>query len=355
MNNYTKLLFEDCVRVEQDLYFICRDYNLLCKMNIDSGNITIIDSIPDENAMAYRLGSKIIYWKDELFFSPMSAVKIWRYNLITHEWKGYKRKKINNWTEKGDMFQAVLYKDKIYFIGAFYPAIIVLDLIADSLKYIEAPYLDYKSICKEKKDSCFRTDYVQIDNLIYIASCVKNVVLRFNLDTYEHEYITVGKDNYMYSGIDWDGTDFYLSPRKHGPIVIWNGKDRFKTIDLPFNNSENRAIFGGVICRDEKVYFPACFTRTSLVLNDKTDIKSLSQYDAQYLFYKKIDDKTIASLTVEGKMEILLNGNRYEHYTRIDNEILGKYLSDKMKKTGEKLTFEKETEKLSLGLFINMI
>jgi len=350
-----RLFFEDCVRIDRKLYYICQDYNVFCSMDIDSGEINIIDSIPEGNVRSWRLGAKIVQWRDKLFFAPMCADKIWRYDLNRKEWKGYERKPLDNWTESKDMFQAVLYKEKIFFIGSFYPAIIVLDPETEEIEYITEPYKNRIELSKETSDCWFRTDYVLKENLLYMASCVDNTVLCFDMDSFAYSYIRVGEDELKFSGIGWDSGYFYLSPRKDGPFIIWDGKKVVRKITADVDNEKRLAVFGGVMCLEDKVIFPATFSKNTVVLYPKDNFKT-ERTDKQYLFYKRLDDETIVSLEKEGTVEITYAGKIYSHRTEISDRILGSYMKEKMQYKGEKLAeIEHETSSSTLGLFLNMI
>jgi hypothetical protein len=352
-----KILFEDCVRVENDLFFICRDFNAVCKIGIENGKIEFISNVPEENEEAWRLGAKIVYWNKFLFFAPMSAKKIWKYNLEQDTWIGYERKQLDAWAPHGDMFQAVLFEDKIFFIGCLYPAIIVMDLKSDSMEYVTKPYERKIALAKAKNDCCFRTDYIQIDKYIYMASCIDNTVLKFNMKTYDFEYIEVASEDNMYAGIGFDGEEFYLAPRKKGKGVIWNPNyEEIRYIDIPFDNEDNKAVFGGVVCLKNKVIFPACFSNETveIQINDNTPQKLLIT-GKQYTFYKKIDDETIVSLTVNGEIEIITPIRTYKYITDISDYEVGKCLGQSMRKNGNVAKLQFESKERTLGLFLGEI
>lgn len=349
-----KILFEDCVRKEETLYFICRDFNIFCSMDIISGEISIIDSLPEGNARSRRLGAKIVNWKNQLYFAPMCAEKIWRYDLDHKTWSGYERKVIDNWTESKEMFQAIAYEEKICFIGAYYPAIIIMDPLTEKMEYITAPYENRIELSEDKRDCWFRTDYVLVDNTLYLASCIDNTVFCFNMDTYEYEYKKVGSDTFSYSGITWDGDCFYLSPRKDGPIVIWDGKDEVTQIEIDIDNPKKKAVFGGAVSLGEKIVFPACFSRDTIELTKtNNDIKRIEK---QYVFYKIIDDETVVNLDIEGNVEISWRNNKYKHMVKLSDAIIGQQIKKVMLERGDtKIEIENETEKMTLECFINMI
>ena len=344
------IAIEDCTRVGEELFFITKDINIICKMNIVSGHVHIVDSLPEEDVVGKRLGSKIVFYNDELFFAPMEAKKIWRYNLKNGIWKGYERKVIDNWSPRGEMFQAISYKDKIFFIGAIYPAIVVLDLEKDELDYIESPYVKNKKIAEIKKDGYFRSDYVQIEDTIFLASCLTNEVIKFNLETYETEYIEVGSKENCYAGIGYDGKVFYLAPRKITPIVVWDGLKSYRELNLPTEFlSKDGCIFGGVLCKNGNAYLPACFQATSLIITDSDPIEIVQK---QYYFHKFIGEDTFVSLDYEGVINIYESGNHYQHVLHIDVDRVNAYLKGRKLLMNSKTGIIQESEFVNLEVFL---
>ena len=352
---------EDCVRVGNFLYFIAYDFNVVMNLNITTGKTSIVGSIPDEETMATRLGAKIVYFNKELYFAPMKAKKIWKYNLESGIWKSYDRKKIEEWAGTEEIFQAVLYKEKIFFIGSCYPAIIKLDIETDKLEYLIKPFEEYKAIAEKKKDCFFRTDIVHLDEKIFIASCLSNKVLQVNLDSFEYEYISVGPQNCSFSGIDYDGEYFYLSPRKGNIAIQWDGRDKWTAINLPLDRSfDSFFTSGSVLCREENVVFSSYFIEKSFVFDrNDNEINTLSE---KYWFYKRIDKETLVSLSHNGNITIDFQGNEYVYKLQIERELLIDYLSKRIKENGENYKNMKssdsiiyEEKDLDLGLFLRMI
>ena len=132
------------------------------------------------------------------------------------------------------------YRDKIFNCGiaiqslqslkelaSRYPAVVVLDLINEEMKYCEGMYTDYLKKQSDKQvDVFFIGEFVYINNLVYIASCLQNMILKFNLNTLEHEYIQIGDKSNHYAGIGYDGSYFYLSPRNKKDAVKWEGSKK---------------------------------------------------------------------------------------------------------------------------------
>ena len=352
-NGQRKLAAEDCVRVGDFIYFISKDINIVFKLEIETGKTEVVDSIPEESISEKRLGSKIIYWNNELIFAPMRVKKIWRYNIQTKIWRGIERKKLDNWSEQREMFQAILYKDKCFFIGSAYPAIIVLNLQNDLVEYIEEPYKKYKKIEADIVDCYFRTDYVQIGTKLYLACCKTNNIMEFDLETYAYKYFTVGSPNNTYAGIANDGNYFYLAPRKCGPIVIWNGESDWREIDLPKEIKDKDTFwFGGVVEKRGEIVFFAYAGDKTIILKNRNDTK-LKIIDEQYWFYKKIDETTYVSLDRDGKLRIYVDNNVYDYELTVKEKELENFLRHRSKSDINTLLIEDQF--VDLQLFINFL
>lgn len=316
-------------------------------MHIITGEISPLGSIPEEPIRSKRVSSKIVSWNDDLYIAPLLTKKIWKYNQNNQQWTGYKREELCNWTRRQDMSQAVLYKDRIFFIGCLYPAIIVMNPYTDDIKYITSPYNEKMELVSKKKEIWFRTDYVIKNNYIYLASCVDDTVLCMDLDTYEYEYKQIGEKSYAYSGIGWDGELFYLSPRNTGPIVIWDGEKIVGEIDIKFPPNEKK-ILGSALCLEDKIVFPAIFSKNTVELIKNVGYQIVYR-NKQYFFYEKIDQETIVSLDTEGIIEIIWNNKTYIHETNLMDSLFWNQFKERPFETGitmKGINYEKTTEDL---------
>ena len=300
MQDKIKLLAEDCVKVGDKLYFMAKDANFFFTFDLNKEEIDILDSLPEEDTISKRLGAKIVCWNDKLIFVPMTAKKIWIYNLETHTWKGYERKKIGDGKTKDEMFQGVLWKNVLYLIGSNYPAIIRMDLESEKIDYIEEPYVRLKEKREEILDCYFRTDYVQKNNLIYMATCLDNMILVFNMDTLEWNWEVVGNKGNTYSGITYYENNFWLAPRRNSPIVKWNGKTKWKEYSLPAEFELEKFYFLGIIDGGNKIICPGFGDEKTLIIEEN----KMRIQKGKYTFYKKLNSNLLVRLTDEGKLEI---------------------------------------------------
>lgn len=362
MNKKTRLIAEDCVRVGDKIYFIAKNFNIIFNLELSSGNIGIVDSLPKERMLEDRLGAKIVSFGDYLYFAPMKAKKIWRYDISNAQWKSYELKHIADNEMPYYFMITVEYKDRLFFVGGNYPAIVVLDLKTEEISYIESPMNERMSVKKDAKDSFFRSDYVLKDNCMLLASCIKNEVLRLNLDTYEYEYLPVGESDYKYSGIGYDGQNYFLSPRGMKPAVLWDGKDGVELIGLKHMNVQRPFSTQGVLCKENKIIMGSWFVDESFFI-EKYDGKYESNLlNECFWFYKKIDDNTYARLLNTGVIVIDEGKKHYEYDLEYDTRETCDWLVTEMNKRSEKMSDSRcvgdliiEKTNIDLELFIRSI
>jgi hypothetical protein len=328
-DKWLSLVAEDCVQVDNQLIFIARDINIIYSLDLGTGEIVIIGSIPEENVLTKRLGAKVVHWKEELIFAPMKAKKIWIYNLKKREWHGLERKKIEENKTDLEMFEAVLYENTLFIIGSNYPAIICLDLQTENMTYIEEPYIRLKEKKEGLADCYFRCGYVQKENYLYMASSLENLVLEFNMDTHDFNWIKVGDDKNRYSGIEWDGKNFWLAPRLNTAIVKWDGVNSATEFPLTAEFQEEKNNFLGAICVHDNIVFPGLLSPYEVVISD-LEQEDISVVQGQYYFYKKINNVLVVNQDIEGKINIKnLEGIDREFDCCIKKEKIKKYLENK--------------------------
>lgn len=329
-----KLTAEDCVCIGDYLYFISMECNMIFRLCISSGVIEIVDCLPEEYFDTERLGSKILSWQNHLIFAPMNGKKIWQYDLLKKTWKGYDIKKLIGLNNLCKMFQAVEYNNGFVFIGCNYPALTVLNPDSGEIFYIEKPYEEYKDLEIIENDVFFRTDCVLKGEMLYVASCLTNTVLKFNLATYEYKYIRIGSDDMRFSGIDYDGEFFYLAPRKKGALIQWDGHEKITEINLPYINKDEMMTFVNVVCKGNEIVLAmsaATKDEQSMVI-DKTIIggkDAIKTIDKRYYFYRKIGKDFYVSLDDKKELQIIKENKVFSYKMEIDDYIISRFIKEK--------------------------
>lgn len=353
-----KLFMEDCVCVDDRIYFFSKDWNGLFVTFIESGETKLLSTIPEEEILAGRLCAGIMHVNRKLVLMPMHARKIWIYDLENNQWRGIERKYMAGGDPYKEIFRAVAYRNTLFLIGSNYPAIIRMNMDTFEIEYWTEPYKFLLS-AKNRMDCFFRCDFLLKNNELFLASCINNYVLRLDLDSSDFIWCEVGEKNFRYSGITWDGEFYWLSPRTGTPIVKWNGKKGVEYFPLPerYDNATNN--FLGVQYDNGRLVFPGMLQKYTLVINPRVPY-DMEECEGQYLFYRCDDEGRVFSQSVDGLFQLKdpkLN-KQYGIYCEMSQEYLTSYLASEHKKRPyERMGGEikKESSSLLLPLYISLL
>lgn len=319
------LLAKDCARDKDDFYFICDELNMIIKLNIKNNNISIINSIPDGEAVERSIMGGIYVFNRELYIAPYKTKKIWIYNLDARKWIGIERKKLPNMAFDG-MLQVFEYENFIYMVGTTYPAIIVINPINKEIEYIEEPF-KAKGNPELMIDAYFRAQHVILDDFLYLPCCLDNTVLKMNLKTREYQWITVGRKENRYSGIIYDGRHFWLSPRFNTNVVEWDGEEFIREIKLPPNYPLEINYFCGIIDSDESVLLCNMLNKKSLRIQKESGEKSIEE--CQFTFVKQINGMVIQQ-EIDGKISMYKNNTKvFDYILKIKRQVAREYFKSK--------------------------
>lgn len=307
------LIAEDCIQIDGKLLFVARDVNVIFSLDLKNGEIKLMDSIPEEDFFSNRLSAKIVRWKQQLLFVPFNAKKIWIYHQDTREWNGLLLKLVDNKDIPLKMFQAIPYQNKIFLVGSNYPAIVCVDMETEMLTYFDRVYDCLEDRRKDLGDCYVRCDYVQINDCFYMASALANKVLKFDMSNCQYLWAEVGNDTNRYSGIVWDGSNFWLAPRQNTAIVKWDGEREVAEYPLPSGFEKECIHFLGAVYDGIQIIMPGMEGSKTIRFTEKyAEIPTV--WSEQYSFYKRINDNYIVSQTVNGYLEVLDVNGKTERY-----------------------------------------
>jgi hypothetical protein len=162
-----------------------------------------------------------------------------------------------------------------------------------------------------------------------MASSLENLVLEFNMDTYDYSWIKVGDNKNRYSGITWDGKNFWLAPRINTAIVKWDGANTVIEYPLPAEFQDEKFHFLGVLYEHGNIVIPGFLSLYKIVISN-LEQEEMKVVRGQYYFYKKINDLLLVNQDVRGKINIKnLKGIDKEFNCSIKKQIIKKYLEYK--------------------------
>lgn len=348
MNGKIKLLIKDCAKYNNEYYCIAENFNLLFSLNLDDGKITLIDCDVDSPAVTGYTFGAIAIKGSKMYITNNKKCIVLVYDFLN---KTQKELKLNSYALKNDDANAIMsiveYKDELILIGCHYPALIRYNTINQNFKYIEKPY----SLVNNKDGAYFRTHHVIKNDTLYLASLFNNSILKYNLEEDYFEWVAVGNKNNRYSGIAYDGINFWLSPRTSSPIVRWNGDTDIEEFELPSMLQGDINYFFGVFYDNNSLIFPNMIKPPTIRIDKKSN--SFSVINKVIKFQKTIGSDIIiqnsnSELTV--KSDVLLKQFTLE----IDyNTIKDFYISKKMKFDLPDLMLEGDY--IDVEAFLNLI
>lgn len=294
------VIFEDFCEKDGKLIFVARDINMICELDTESGKTKILGNIPDEKIMEDRLASKIDLWKNFLVFTPLAAKKILIFNCDTKQWKEIH---VQDKNVQLKFFQTLFYEEKLYLIGTCYPSILKVDLENGNVTYYDEIFENIPDSEAKNQNAFFRNDYARCGQILYLASCMGNHVLKFDLKTGEFEWIEIGKAKNCYSGMTWDGRYFWLSPRDNTSIVRWDGKKEVLEMDLPKGATAPGGLFLGVVDEGKEIVFPGTYQSKTVTLSKDSE-RDIQVLDEQYTCYRILENKRRICQMTNGKVLI---------------------------------------------------
>ncbi len=353
MSEQILLSTEDCVLIDDFLFFFAVEINALCKMDIESGDVFLVSSIPEEAIWGVRLGMAVFNIGEYIFISPGRAKKIWRYDIASGEWKSYMRKDINKLSSEKGMLQMALFENKLFVIGSRYPAIMVINISNDTIEYIVEPYKRYSQLENAGKDIYFRTDNVIVDDTIYLASCIDNSILKLNMASFQYEIIKVGSEYNAFSGIGFDGEKYIISPRKGDLLTIWDGKGHYEEVMISeLGTDMNKVFYTGVVCWENSVILPAFSGRKTVVVGEDKEVSFLNE---EYCFMKKLNNEVLVSLSKEGLIKVRKGTSNKEHFLSIEKEKIYMFIEGRVKESKSMDFMVNENSVFDLNTFLKMV
>lgn len=312
-NDKLDLLACRCTYWNEKIYCLARDFNLLFSVGLQDGKIELVDVVPEGDLLTTYLFGFMSTYNDKLIITPDKTKKIWIYDLVSKCWNSLATKEYEHYWANGGIQQIYTYNDKLFLVGGDYPAILCLDLQHNSCDYIEEPYKEIMARHPDRDYLYFRSYGVKLENNLYLASCLDNFVLKFDMETCEHCWIKVGDDNYTYSGITWDGNNFWLSPRLNGDIIKWDGSDKTKILPLSRELTEADQIHSWEACYDgSKIVLPNASYPKSILIDPQNDHFEFSEQ--QYPLFTRLDNGMVVSQSTNGDLSVTTENSSPKNY-----------------------------------------
>ncbi|MDR1134947.1 MAG: hypothetical protein LBL49_02025 [Clostridiales Family XIII bacterium] len=216
--------------------------NLFVSVDIDNGDVCPITFVkPKEGYMQYYASFDA---GESVYFSPFNAKEIAVYNKSSQTFKY-----ISLETHIADLPEPyfgriVQYKMKLFFIPVNFPGILELDLESDEYIVHSGWEGQVKSLAFEKSKTIFLRGHPCLTgNKLRVACENANAVLEFNMDDGTWKLERIGKEQFAYANILYDGEAHWLLGRNKAVLVRWDGADS-RIIDLPYVTGKEAYAYG---------------------------------------------------------------------------------------------------------------
>lgn len=298
------ILFEDCVLVNNILYFFAEDLNAVCSYEYIPGKLQYLTSIPDEEFICQRLSGNILYYEGKIIIVPMrtKASKVWIYDLKKEQWDYVQ-------IDMGDIklpYEKIAFAEivdgQLILVGCYYPGIIIIDLSDNSVTFRKEIF--EKSTMLYSLFSC-----LVCEGLLYIPSPQKNAVYVFDIKKQRGQEIKIGPDNNTYSGIVNVKDNFFLAPFRGNALIKWDGKKDYERVSIPdilINDKEY--MFRGVGMYGEKVVVNGLEGKCSFSFVPSSWEKH-EILEETYIICKEIDENTFIKQDYQGNVCFFVDGN----------------------------------------------
>lgn len=297
------LYAEDCAIVNNKMYMVAYSINLIYRVDLETAEIEIIGPLYDAPIEAMRVSTCILSNNENMYFLPMDARWLSCLNTDRMKWKSIE---IEDKKCMNRFFGGVIYNNQIHMIGSCYPAIVVVDLSSSKVETIGTEIYDSLKKEREQHNDCYiRKDFAIVDRKLYAASCVSNHIIVYDLQKRMLEKRCVGGEGMRFSGIAYDGKNFWLSARNTMEFYRWNEiTDEFDTFILE-EGKRDKCYLGGVIFDGKNIVIMGMKNEVSFVINPFANniLQSIVKIGKSYTFVKNYGDMDCC-MTPEGIIEV---------------------------------------------------
>ena len=221
--------FTNATVKDRKIYFVDNFLSVLNYYDLNSLEMGEICRFDEDD---YNLFCKLLLYKDEIIAIPKAAECIYRISILTGEKKAVivNNPIVNIDSQGGYKFHQAFIRDSdVWMIGATQPIICKLNLNTNKINY----FFEWKEELNKRilniEDEYWFIDAVFVNDEISIPCCKCNIILSFNVRTYEYRINEIGSEEGI-SSICFTNNLFYLTSRYGASFYILDG-DMQKKID----------------------------------------------------------------------------------------------------------------------------
>lgn len=300
-------LAEAVVVIEDEMWAVAYNFNLLYHVNLHSGVATLVSRIPNEEHNGKRLYGSIVYYDDKLFLIPMTAREIAVYDLSNNQFSKIpfitgNENKYQMYKERYKFCGGVVYEHFLYIFSSTYPAILKIRMSDYSIEYLDDWVNDVEKCAWYKNEVYFRSFKIH-EGIVYLPSCCANQIMKFDLNNNTVNIVTLKESTNSFSDIVVMDDRLIVSAKTNSDISLFNKEyDLEKQIRiLPPNPS---------VCafehREKCVILPSQLTHF-IILTKEGVVKriEIKMKELSHIAGATFNDGYIYSITNRGQLLII--------------------------------------------------
>lgn len=276
LDSSTVSVFENFYDDGEQFWFTDYLYNALVRIDKSTWEAEYIGIFRNEKLNSQRLYTSTVEMGGKLYFTPFSANTIAVFDKATRQFDEIKMDCCpvgsTGYNEKMKFYSSVKYENWIFFIPFSFPGIVRYDTASGELDC----FWDWREDLERrmpKTDAFYFKGAIVLGHCIYAAAASTNAVLVFDMKSNQSTLHTVGEEGFCYSGICYDGVNFWLAPRFGTACVKWCEKTgQYSVFELSENTfSDGSFLFNGVAITNGNVFILPYSAAKGMRINIQTE------------------------------------------------------------------------------------
>lgn len=308
MGRMVEFQIADAVYTDNKIWVVAKWFNGLFCIDKKTQEVSLKATFPNEKYSQENLYLNLNLIDGKIYCIPYAAKSIAIYNIKedTFENVALDKNKMQYGVGNETFIGSMRYDNYLFMFPAYSKAIVRMDIHTYELLYItewveqlgENSYNEYELFF-------YKQSFVK-DNKILIPFCNVDAVLELECDSLKCKIYQLSSAKKGYSGISYDGNDFWMSAREDGDLTRWNPKTNVLERNSLYTRKSKE------VCKD---YVGLAFWKGMVTVfssnnsenREEKTVENASIQEGQYFFVKETNDSIIyfewkkCELTIVGK------------------------------------------------------
>ncbi len=240
------IYFYNCIIYANKLWFVSTSHYFM-NMDVETGQTSYVDWEERDSWKEHAVLDKMLTCGTSIYWLDRDRNSVHEYNAESNEYCYYPLPEVEE-NVLGYGFAGIyVYEDMIYFFLRNTLLVLRFDLRQKKWETYSELYLNWTSENVKRENLVCS---VQVCHWIYLfQSC--GVIVKFNLDNFQHEYITIPDELSNIIRVVWKNNKFYLL-LSTGDVYIWDGKG--ENVEKIYSSLDTGRPFGEIYVTEHKMF-----------------------------------------------------------------------------------------------------